>query len=171
MEREIKKILFATDLSDNCRHAFTYAASIASRYSGGITLLHVMEAIPGSIDAMVTGFIGKEAWETIHKQHENDAKMALIGKKSNHTMIQDAMDVFSKDTLAKESDYTIDNILVQDGHVVDTIIETAVKYSCDLIVIGSSKGFFSSGTSLGRTAKGVLKQSKIPVMVIPSLEK
>ena len=170
MAREIKKILFATDLSNNCRHAFTYAASISSRYCGGITLLHVMENLPDSVDAMVSGFIGKEKWEILHKQHENDARMTLIGKKNNQTMIHDAMDAFSKDIKITDCDYTIDKILVKDGHVVDTIIETSVEESCDLIIIGSHKGLFSSTTSLGQVAKGVLKQSKIPVMVIPPIE-
>ncbi|MBF0230282.1 MAG: universal stress protein [Desulfamplus sp.] len=170
MVRDIKKILFATDLSNNCRHAFTYAASLSSKYCGGITLLHVMESLPDSVDAMITGFIGKERWETLHKQHENDARMTLIGKKNNQTMIHEAIDAFSKDVRTIDSDYTVDKILVKDGHVVDTIIYTALEENCDLIIIGSHKGFFSSNTSLGQVAKGVLKQSKIPVMVIPPVE-
>ncbi|MBF0260000.1 MAG: universal stress protein [Desulfamplus sp.] len=170
MATEIKKILFATDLSENCRHAFTYAASIASRYSAGITLLHVMEAMPESVDAMITGFLGKDAWQTLHKKHENDARMALIGKKNNHTIIHHAMDSFSQENRTKEFDYTVDKILVKDGRVVDTIIQASVEEMCDLIIIGSHKGLFSSATALGQTAKGVLKQSKIPVMVIPPLE-
>ncbi|MBF0112360.1 MAG: universal stress protein [Desulfamplus sp.] len=169
MAQEIKKILFATDLSDNCRHAFTYAASISSRYCGGITLLHVMEALPDSVDAIVSGFIGKERWEDLHKQHENSARMALIGKKNNQNIIYDAIDAFSKDAKPIDCDYTVDKILVKDGHVVDTIIETSVEEECDLIIIGSIKGFFSSNTSLGQVTKGVLKQSKIPVMIIPPI--
>ncbi len=170
MAREIKKILFATDLSDNCRHAFTYATSLSSKYCGGITLLHVMEALPDSVDAIISGFIGKEKWETLHKQHANDARMTLIGKKNNQTMIHDAMDAFSKDVRTSDCDYTIDKILVKDGHVVDTIIETSTEENYDLIIIGSNKGLFSSSTALGQVAKGVLKQSKIPVMVIPPVE-
>ncbi|MBF0377822.1 MAG: universal stress protein [Desulfamplus sp.] len=170
MVQDIKKILFATDLSNNCRNAFTYAASLSSKYCGGITLLHVMEPLPDSVDAMITGFIGKEKWETLHKQHENDARMTLIGKKNNQTMIHEAIDAFSKDVRTTDCDYTVDKILVKDGHVVDTIIHTALEENCDLIIIGSHKGFFSSTTSLGQVAKGVLKQSKIPVMVIPPVE-
>lgn len=171
MALEIKKILFATDLSDNCRNAFSYAASIASRYCGGITLLHVMESLPESVDTMIETFLGKETWETMHKQHQNDARMTLIGKKSNHMIIHDAMNSFSKNTLTDECDYTIDNILVKDGHVADTILETATEDNFDLIIIGSNKGIFSSGTSLGHVAKSIMKQSKIPVMMIPPLQK
>ena len=42
---EIKKILYTTDLSQNARHAFSYAASIANRYGAGVTILHVLEDI------------------------------------------------------------------------------------------------------------------------------
>ncbi|MBF0302032.1 MAG: universal stress protein [Desulfamplus sp.] len=170
MERELKKILFATDLSNNCRNAFTYAASLSSRYAGAITLLHVMESLPDSVDAIISGFIGQEKWKDIHKQQQNDARMTLIGKRNNQTMIHDAMDAFSKDENITDCAYTIDKILVKDGHVVDTIIETSIKENCDLIIMGSHKGLFSSGTALGQVAKGVLKQSKIPVMVIPPVE-
>jgi len=40
---EIKKILYATDLSEGARRAFGYAASIANRFGAGVTTLHVIE--------------------------------------------------------------------------------------------------------------------------------
>ena len=47
---EIKKILYATDLSENARFAFGYAASLANRYGAQIVMLHVIEEI-SSADA------------------------------------------------------------------------------------------------------------------------
>ncbi|BBO75938.1 hypothetical protein DSCW_33550 [Desulfosarcina widdelii] len=38
----IKKILHATDLSDNARHAFAYAVSLAEMVNARIALLHVL---------------------------------------------------------------------------------------------------------------------------------
>jgi len=40
---QIKKILYATDLSENARYAFAYAASLANQYGAGVTILHVLE--------------------------------------------------------------------------------------------------------------------------------
>ncbi len=40
---DIKRILYATDLSENARHAFGYAASLANRYGAKIIVLHVIE--------------------------------------------------------------------------------------------------------------------------------
>ena len=56
---EIKKILYATDLSENARYAFGYAVSLANRYGAGITILHVMESSLGS-ESLMTKFIGQE---------------------------------------------------------------------------------------------------------------
>ena len=39
---EINKILYATDLSENARFAFGFAASLANRYNAKVTILHVL---------------------------------------------------------------------------------------------------------------------------------
>ena len=43
---QIKKILYATDLSESAVHAFAYAASLADKYGAGITILHVFARAP-----------------------------------------------------------------------------------------------------------------------------
>ncbi len=164
---DFKKILFATDLSNNCRHAFAYAANLAARYEGGITLLHVMESVPESLDSRLKGLLGKEQWEILHSKHEHDARTTLIGKKNELATIHQALGSFSEMASNEECRYTVENILVKDGHVVDTILETAQEEACDIIVIGSNKTMFTDVKSMGHRAKSILKRSRIPVMVIP----
>ena len=43
---EIKKILYATDLSENARYAFAYAVSLADLYNATITIFHVLPEVP-----------------------------------------------------------------------------------------------------------------------------
>jgi len=43
---QIKKILYATDLSETAVHAFSYAVSLANMYGAGITILHVLTEFP-----------------------------------------------------------------------------------------------------------------------------
>ena len=167
MKGDFKKILFATDLSNNCRHAFAYAANLAARYEGSITLLHVMETVSESLDSRLKGLLGKEQWEMLHSKHEHDARATLIGKKSELATIHQALDTFSNPDQYDESRYVVENILVMDGHVVDTILETAAEEGADLIVIGSNKTMFSDSKSMGHRAKSILKRSRIPVMMIP----
>ena len=68
MVPEIKRILFATDLSKNSRHAFNYAVSAADRYGATITILHVMEEISPFADRHLRSFIGEESWQELQKK-------------------------------------------------------------------------------------------------------
>ena len=65
---EIKKILYSTDLSENARYAFSYAASLANRYDAGITILHVLEDISPTTDNLVVGILGQEKWDELHNR-------------------------------------------------------------------------------------------------------
>jgi nucleotide-binding universal stress UspA family protein len=42
---EIKKIIYATDLSKNSSYAFLYAIDMAKRYNASIIILHAIEPI------------------------------------------------------------------------------------------------------------------------------
>jgi nucleotide-binding universal stress UspA family protein len=60
---EIKKILYATDLSENARYAFGYAASIANRFGARITILHVLEEISHSATIRLAAMLGENKWQ------------------------------------------------------------------------------------------------------------
>jgi len=62
---QIKKILFTTDLSQQTRHAFNYAAGLAHQYGATLTILYVMEDLSGSQNAHLKAFIGSERWEEL----------------------------------------------------------------------------------------------------------
>ena len=49
MIQEIKKILYATDLSKNSSYAFLYAIDMAKRHNAKIVILHAIQPIPPSI--------------------------------------------------------------------------------------------------------------------------
>ena len=49
------------------------------------------------------------------------------------------------------------------------ITAQAKEFDCDLIILGAKKGLFSK-TSVGGIIKTVLKESKIPVTVVPKYE-
>ena len=170
MIKSFKKILFATDLSDNCRHAFTYAASLAANYCGSITILHIMEEMPESLDARLKGLLGKETWEIVHKKYENEARSILIGKQSELATIHNALNAFSETAKSDVCQYAVENILIKDGRVVDTILKTSEEEACDIIVMGSNKTILSGSTSLGSRAKRIIKGAKVPVMMVPPAE-
>ncbi len=165
---KIKRILYATDLSENARHAFAYAVSLANLYGASITLLHVLEKIPKSLDSSVLGYISAERWEEIKKQHYQEAKETLTGKKRDHVPIREVLDQFCEDAKSCHEDYDFvaDEILVTRGHPVKEILEQAGKRNCDLIVMGTQGHGFLEDTLLGSTARRVIRRSKKPVLVV-----
>ncbi len=169
MIKKFNKILFATDLSVNCKYAFTYATSLAVHYDGGITLLHVMEDIQDSLDSRLKAMLGQEKWDMIQQKQKHDTRSILIGKKSELKQIREALTTFSEGDPAVKGRFAVENILVKSGQIVDTIIETASEENCDLIVIGSNKTLFSDSVSLGNRAKSLFKRSKIPILMVPPL--
>lgn len=166
-----KKILFATDLSQNSRHAFYFAASIATRYGGGIVLLHVMEKLPSGVEQTVANFLGDEKWLEMQKDQESKVKHILIGKRADHEVIRSALDAFCSSANIGSDRCSFDTyeIIVKRGRVIDEIIGTAKEKECDAIVVGSHKGLLSA-TAIGSVTKGVLHQATVPVLVVPPPE-
>lgn len=166
-----KKILFATDLSENSRHAFFFAASMAIRYDAEITILHVREKIPLNIEHALAGFLGEERWHEMQKAQETNARKILIGKRTDHELIRKALDtLWSSAGVGSDScSFDMHKIIVKSGKVVDEIIKTAGEKECDVIVIGAHKGLLGA-TAVSGVAKGVLHQARVPVLVVPPPE-
>lgn len=171
---EIKKILFATDLSKKSRYAFDYAASIASMYKAGIVLLHITEEVSPSAESIITGFLGDKKMEELKKTHQTDAQKALIGKKRDGILLESALDSFSKEIQSEfaESDqaFATDEIVIKDGNAAEEIINQAKSYNCDLIVMAYKSRSMLVETIVGGTTRKVLRHSNVPVMLVPMPE-
>jgi nucleotide-binding universal stress UspA family protein len=166
---KIKKILYATDLSDNARLAFAYAVSLANLYGAGLTLLHVLPEIPALLDNSVVGYISAARWEEIKAQNLRDAQETLTGKKIyRRKAVKEVLHQFCKDTGADQkcADLVPDDIVVVRGHPVQQILTTAEDSHCDLIVMGSHGYGALEDAMLGGTARRVLRRAKVPVLLV-----
>ena len=65
MPPQIKKILYATDLSKNSSYAFLYAIDMAKKHDARIVILHVIEPLPAYAEVYVN-----RTEEFNKKQHE-----------------------------------------------------------------------------------------------------
>lgn len=162
---DVKKILYATDLSENARFAFAYAASLADLYGAKITLMHVLPEIPDLLDKQVIGYIDADRWEEIKAQHFQEAKDALIGKRRDHLAIKDVLQQFSENAMEGEGAGT-DDVIVERGNPVEKIIDHSEKGKFDLIVMGTHGHGTLEDAMIGSTARRVVRRSKIPVLVV-----
>ncbi len=165
---DVKKILYATDLSENARYAFAYAVSLADLYNAGITMIHVLPEVPAMLDQTVIGYISEERWQDIKSGQMDEAKEALIGKKREHLAVKEALHQFSEDIKQQQAGegFTTDDIIVQRGNPVEEIIKGAEECNCDLIVMGTHGHGTLEDVMLGSTARRVIRRSKVPVLVV-----
>jgi len=170
MFKTIKTILFATDLSPNCRSAFEAAISLAAQYQAKLVLLHVISGrnVPSFIEGHLRTAMGDEKWEALATEHQQDARHALIGKMTPESLLHTALKQYCADAGIHDvkSGIRSHEIVVAEGDMVQEVLTQAANYECDLIVIGARKGFLKSN-SIGPTAKGVMRKTRIPVLFVP----
>ena len=163
---QIKKILYATDLSENAVQAFAYAVSLANMYAADITILHVLAEFPG--EDFIVNMINKDTWEEIKNRHYSEARNQLIGKRRDQAAIKEVLEAFSEKVHADASEQTsvTDEILIKSGTPAEVIVETAQEKNCDLIVMGTYGHGTFTDVLVGSTAKWVIKNSPIPVLIV-----
>ena len=163
---QIKKILYATDLSETAVHAFSYAVSLANIYGASITILHVLAEFHG--EEFVTNMINTDTWEEIKSRHYSEARNQLIDKKRDHVALKEVLEAFSEESKADAEDQTFvtDEILIKTGAPAEIIVQTAKERNCDFIVMGTHGRGVIADVLIGSTAKWVVRQSLTPVLVI-----
>jgi len=154
MTLEIKKILYATDLSKNSSFAFFYATDMARRHNAKIVMLHAIEPIP-AYAAAYTGITDelkrKQQEETVG---EIRTRLGDFCRKAEAEIGPPCVDLVSK-------------ILVPRGHPPEEILNAADKEGCDIIVLGTHGKGFLAHTFLGSVSSAVLNRTQKPVFIIP----
>jgi len=168
MLKPITTILFATDLSKNCQAALDFTNAMATRFQAKVFLLHVIEDLPEGVDGRLKDLLGRHKWEDLVNAQQANVHKSLTGKTSVNKMIRNDIQNFCKLVGIDDAacDMSTREILITQGNVADSIIDQTKEHNCDLIVLGAKSGLFSK-TSIGGVIKSVLKDSKIPVTVVP----
>jgi nucleotide-binding universal stress UspA family protein len=169
MVPEIRKILFTSDLTETSKHAFAYAMSLAGRYSAQLVFLYVMEDVPVNVRA----FLDQEILEQVRRQAAKEARASLVGKRREMALIRSGLQEFYnlnlKDLENAGEAVGTSEIIVAEGNIVETIIQTAEEQDCDAIVMGSRRRGVLAEAMFGSVVKGVLRHSNRLVVVAPPL--
>ena len=173
MLKDIKSVLFATNLLEDCLSAFESAVRIASKYHAVLFLLHVRDQkLPTRLEEQLRDGMGEDRWQRLMAEHDQEVRETLIGKMTQDKIAQKAMRMYYTEAGLEENNTRLRySELVVKGHSIpDTIIDQAIEQDCDLIVLGSQKGFRKKN-AVGSVTKGVLHQTAVPVLVVPSRQK
>ncbi len=156
---DIKKILYATDLSDNSAYALCYAIDSAIKHDAGIFILHVFELITTTNRFALELYLDGE----IRKKKYNEKVIKTIDR------IRKRLKILCDKEFDGEIKYAdrVESIEVREGFPADEILKKADELNCDAIVMGTHGKGLISHAFLGSTSKRVLGRTRKPVLIIP----
>ena len=140
----VQHVLVPMDFSATADRALEYAIALAQQLQARLTLLHVLDITPMTIDEMTAGVV-----TTYLDDLETDAQHLL---QASRERVQRA-------GLQGES------LLVQ-GTPTQTIIDTAAEQGVDLIIMGTHGRTGLAHMFLGSVAEHVVRQGPCPVLVV-----
>jgi nucleotide-binding universal stress UspA family protein len=159
---DIRKILYATDLSKTARHAARYACSIGHKFGADVIVMHV---VPDKIEELSKGVginlaehIGQDEWDTFQKSSIDNAKIIIHGR-----IRETSRQVINEIPYCPLSE---ERIIVKVGKPAENIIAAAEENSVDLIIMGTH-GHGKWGEAItGSITREVIRKSRIPVMTV-----
>ena len=139
----LKKILWATDFSDEAQEACLYAVNFAKELKASLIALHVVPDFSPALYNTSYAIRGELVKRVNFLKKEARKKLEGIKK-------------------AKEKPF---KILVKEGSPSKKIIETAEEEKVDLIVIGKRGLSAVEKLFIGSVANQVLRHSPVPVLI------
>ena len=164
--KHIKRILYATDLTESAPKVYQYVLYLAKQCNAEIVCLHVIDKYSqGTLMTFAMSYLTKEEKKEIVLRETN---------RSLEEMAHRNRQAFIRQQLGQDGLYPEQlGLKIEDkvafGNVEEQILNHSVNSNCDLIVMGAhEKPFFNFTTTL---SKRVMKRSKVPVTVVPTPNK
>jgi len=155
MVPEIKKILYATDLSKNSSYAFYYAIQLARKFDAKITILHAIEPIPIYVEAYAA---------TVTQGVEEEDRKKTI--EHIQQLLQDFCQKVETQ-MGSPCRVLVSNTFVRVSYPVEEILKVADDEKCDVLVLGSHGKGLLKQAFLGSVSSAVLHRSRKPVFIVP----
>ena len=162
----MKNILVPIDFSDVTEKILDKAADFAKAFDADLLIIHVAVPVTESIKNKVeyqtlptlgemgSGYTATIRYDIVRGQIANELK-----KEHSH-LLEIKSDLIKKGIRAKA--------LLVEGETVSTILKEKDEINADLIIIGSHGHGAWHKALLGSVADGILRNTKIPLLIIPA---
>lgn len=141
----MKKILVPIDYSPTAANALDYALAYAKSFDASVLLLHVFHIPVATAEAV-------------------DVQFTLSGMQEQH---EDRMKKFVREMDKHKAFGVIVETLVMPGFAVSEITAVAEEKKAELIIMGITGAGTLGEVIFGSTAIGVMRNTKVPMMIIP----
>lgn len=158
MVAQIKKILFATDITPTAKYAARYACTIGNKFDAKVWAIHVVPDLLAEYSAGAGVTIKDPAKQEEFNRDAVESAEQILGERIKTTS-EKVIQEISACPLSK------DRIMVKTGDPVEEITRAAAEGDFDLIIMGTHGDQGFDDILLGSTAQGVIHESKIPVLV------
>lgn len=160
MSPEIKTIVYASDLGQHTRPVFRYAIAMAQKFEAKIVVVHVMEPLGVSAQAIIDSYLPEGSYAELHD--EGFAKTRRLMKERVERACEEELGV------SAEESHLIDGIEVLEGFPAQAVYDLARQRDAQLIVLGSHSHSRFGELFIGSTARKLTHMSKIPVLLVPT---
>lgn len=155
----MKKILIAVDYNPTAQNIAETGYELARSMNAEVILLHVVADYTYYSSLDYSPILGFDQFSNLGAV-QMDSVMEL----------ENAANEYLEQTKAHLGDPSI-RTLIKDGDAGNAIVEAAKNLEVDLIVLGSHSRRGLDKILMGSVAEKVLRQSKIPLFIIPISEK
>lgn len=143
----MKNILVGIDFTQADEKVLSWAKQMAGEGST-LHLVHLREPIPSVIGYAAYAYPGND-----------DTQEELQEEKSRLSALVDAL---AKEGLQAKA-------FMKEGHIVDGLLEFAEQHEDGLLILGTHSRNLFERALLGSTTDRVVRKSKVPVLVVPTL--
>ncbi len=166
----INKILFATDLSETARNAFSYAVFLADKLNAALEIVHIVreDALFNMEELKIR--LGEDLFKQFDNIKTQTASDVLIGKKTEALVMGEAISRLAGEAekkLDRAEPMTIKEKVIKSKSVSEELLDLIQSGDFDMLVIGHRKRHLLTGGLGDGTLKKVLKRLTIPVVVVP----
>ncbi|MCE4053992.1 universal stress protein [Pseudomonas sp. Au-Pse12] len=159
----IRSMLYATDLGLYAPFVMQHALELARTFNADLHVVHAVEPMGLFAESVLQSYLDEQSLNEFHRQGLNTV-MANIEQR--------VLDSFREELGEGMQDLTlIQSVRVLQGDPSQVILDQAGKLLVDLLIVGSHSHGVGAQTPLGRTATRVLQLAKVPVYLVPLVQR
>ncbi|WOE77879.1 universal stress protein [Pseudomonas protegens] len=159
----IRSMLYATDLGLYAPFVMQHALELARTFNADLHVVHAVEPMGLFAESVLQSYLDEQSLNEFHRQGLSTV-MANIEQR--------VLDSFREELGEGLQDLTlIQSVRVLQGDPSQVILDQAAKLSVDLLIVGSHSHGGGAQTPLGRTAARVLQLAKVPVYLVPLVQR